>query len=108
VQRICHEMVNIANTALRRRMTPADLDYVLEAHVYRPQNGVTDVFWRQFREQPALKQAVREVLAGTAPTDKKALFALREHGFILPEKDYYRMRVPIFQTWVEKFGEAIT
>lgn len=108
VQRICHEMVNIANTALRRHMTPADLDHVLETHVYRPQNGVTDVFWRQFCEKPALKQAVREVLAGTAPTDKKALFALREHGFILPEKDLYRIRVPIFQTWVEKFGEAIT
>ena len=108
VQRICHEIVDIANTSHRSQMTAADLNQVLESHVYRPQNGVTDVFWRQFCENPALKQAVREIIAGTVPTDKKALFSLREHGFILPEKEFYRLRVPIFHTWIEQFGDFIT
>ena len=41
------------------------------------------------------------------PTDKKSLFKLQEHGFILKEKDHYQMRVPIFENWVKEFGEVV-
>ncbi len=107
VQRICLEMVNVANTTRRKHMTIDDLDQVLNSHIYRPQNGVTDVFWRQFCELPTLKQAVRDVMNGSIPADKKALFALKEHGFIVQEKDHYKMRVPVFHKWVEMFGDVI-
>ena len=33
VQRICHEMVNIANTRHRKKMTMKDLEEILEKHI---------------------------------------------------------------------------
>lgn len=34
-------------------------------------------------------------------------FKLREHGFIVKENDHYRMRVPIFDTWLKQYGDYI-
>jgi hypothetical protein len=107
VQRICYEMVAIANTQHRKQMTMADLDAILEKHIYRPQNGVTEVFWGQFCKSEALKTAVRQVIAAEPPTDKKALFRLTEHGFVVKEKDRYFMRVPIFEQWVKQLGDVV-
>ncbi|UCH93488.1 MAG: ATP-binding protein [Candidatus Aminicenantes bacterium] len=107
VQRICHEMVNIANTQHRKKMTTKDLEEILEKHIYRPQNGVTEVFWGQFCQAEAMKTTVRQIIDGKTAIDKKSLFKLSEHGFVVKEKDHYKMRVPIFEKWVKEFGEVI-
>jgi hypothetical protein len=107
VQRICHEMVNIANTQHRKKMTMKDLEEILEKHIYSPQNGVTEVFWGQFCQAETMKTTVQQIINGETPTDKKSLFRLQEHGFIVKEKDHYKMRVPIFENWVKEFGEVV-
>jgi hypothetical protein len=107
VQRICHEMVNTANTKHRKTMTMKDLDDIMGKHIYRPQNGVTEVFWGQFCHEENIKTTVRQVIAGETPTDKKSLFKLTEHGFVIQEKDHYKMRVSIFEEWITRFGEVI-
>jgi len=107
VQRICHEMVNIANTQHRKQMSASDLDQVLTSHIYRQQNGVAEVFWGQFCGEESMKITVRQIVDGEQPTDKKSLFKLLEHGFVLPEKDYYKMRAPIFTEWVKRFGDVM-
>lgn len=107
VQRICHEMVNIANTQHRKQMFASDLDQVLTSHIYRQQNGVVEVFWGQFCGEESMKTTVRQIIDGKQPTDKKSLFKLLEHGFVLPEKDYYKMRAPIFTEWVKRFGDVM-
>jgi hypothetical protein len=84
-----------------------DLDEILEKHIYRPKNGVTEVFWGQFCDEETLKTMVRQVIAGETPTDKKSLFKLTEHGFVIQEKDHYKMRVPIFEEWIKQFGEVV-
>ncbi|MCP5107464.1 MAG: ATP-binding protein [bacterium] len=107
VQRICHEMVNTANTQHRKTMTMTDLETILAKHIYRPQNGVVEVFWGQFCAGETRKTTVRQIIGGQSPTDKKALFALHEHGFIVKEADGYKMRVPIFKEWVKRFGDVV-
>ena len=107
VQRICREMVNIANTRHRKQMTAQDLDQVLASHIYRPQNGVVEVFWGQFCAEETMKTTVRQIIDGEQPPDKKSLFKLEEHGFIQPAGENYQMRVPIFAEWVKRFGDVV-
>ena len=107
VQRICLEMVNIANMQHRKTMTMKDLEQTLEKHIYQSQNGVSEVFWGQFCEKEAMKTTVRQIIEGQAPSDKQSLFALKEHGFIIKEEDRYKMRVPIFEEWVRQFGDVV-
>jgi AAA+ ATPase superfamily predicted ATPase len=107
LQKICYEMVNMANTNNRKKMTRADLEEILGNHIFVSQNGVTDVFWKQFCRQEAMKAAVRQIISGEEPTDKKSVFKLREHGFIVKENDHYRMRVPIFDMWLKQYGDYI-
>jgi predicted transcriptional regulator len=54
-----------------------------------------------------MKTTVRQIINGETPTDKKSLFSLTEHGFVIKEKDQYKMRVPIFEQWVIRFGEVV-
>lgn len=107
VQRICLEMVNIANMRHRKTMTMKDLEQTLENHIYQPMNGVTEIFWGQFCRGEAMKTTVRQIIDGQAPADKQSLFALKEHGFIIKEEDRYKMRVPIFAEWVRQFGDVV-
>jgi hypothetical protein len=106
-QRICQEMVNIANTRNRKTMTVQDLEEILEKNIYRPQNGVCEIFWNQFCQEEARKATVNQIINGETPTDKKSLFALHEHGFILKENERFEMRVPIFEEWVKRFGDVV-
>ncbi len=107
VQRICHEMVNIANTEHRKTMSMNDLETILKKHIYRQQNGVTEVFWGQFCREETKKTTVCQVIGGETPTDKKSLFTLREHGFIIKEGNRFRMRVPIFENWIKQFKDVM-
>ena len=107
VQKICYEMVTIANTGHRKTMTMADLDNILEKTIYRPQNGVTEVFWGQFCREETVKTTVRQVINGQQPTGKKALFKLTEHGFVIKRNGEYHMRVPIFEEWVKQLGDVV-
>jgi hypothetical protein len=106
IQKICYELVQIANRDGRRRLTFKDLDESLTTMIYIPVNGVTDIFWTQNCNQAIDKEIVWAVIEQRAmpPNARQRLRRLIEYGFILEEGNSYRMRVPIFETWVKRFG----
>ncbi len=106
VQKICLEMVNLANSNHRKSMTLEDLETILENHIYVPENGVTEVFWGQFCKSGNIKASVRQIIAGETPGDFRATFALTQHGFLIKDKNRLQLRVPIFETWVQRFGST--
>jgi hypothetical protein len=106
IQKICYELVQIANRDGRRHLTFADLDESLNTMIYISDNGVTDIFWSQNCDQAIDKEIVWAVIEQRSlpPNTRQRLRRLIEYGFILEEGNTYRMRVPIFETWVKKFG----
>ena len=104
LQKICQELVTIANTEGRSEIRQADFDRVLSQTILRMDNGVTDVFWGQFCALRGLQPAVQQIVKGEQPQDERALLQLREHGFVVEKEDQYAMRVPIFEAWVQKYG----
>lgn len=104
LQKICQEIVSIANTEGRRDITAEDFHRVLTKHILRPVNGVTDVFWGQFCELRGLKPAVRQLINGEKLTDQRALLQLEDHGFIVEKEGRWQMRVPIFEQWVRRYS----
>lgn len=106
-QKICREMVAIANTNNRKTLTMTDLQNVLAHHIYVADNPVCVTFWKQFCHDPAMRETVKQVIKHKQPGDAKQLFRLKQHGFVIEEKDSYRMRVPIFTEWVTRFGDMI-
>jgi len=106
IQKICYELVQIANRENRRRLTHADLEAALRTMIYIRDNGVTDIFWSQNCELPIDKDIVRAIVEGKPlpPQSRQRLRRLIEYGFIVEEGAAYRMRVPIFEEWVRRFG----
>ncbi|UCH93112.1 MAG: hypothetical protein JSV88_22885, partial [Candidatus Aminicenantes bacterium] len=97
-----------ANTRNRKQMTMGDLEHILKERIYVSQNGVTDVFWQQFCQAEIMKTTVLQIATGEMPGDKKSVFRLEQHGFLVKGKEgVYRMRVPIFEEWVKRFGELV-
>lgn len=107
VQRICYEMVHIANRGNLRWVTMEDLEKVLKEHIYVMENGVTEVFWLQFCLMPEMRTTVRQIIAGQPPTDLRAAFTLAQHGFTVKDVRGLRMRVPIFEEWIKEFGNVV-
>lgn len=106
IQKIGYELVQIANQSGRRHLTHTDLATALGTMVYIRDNGVTDIFWSQNCELPIDKAIVRAIVEGQPlpPKSRQRLRRLIEYGFIVEEGEGYRMRVPIFEEWVRRFG----
>lgn len=107
LQKICYEMVNIANTQNRRMITLNDLGEILNRYILIPQNGVNEIFWQQFCKEEKMKTTVRQIIDGREPVEKKSLFILLEHGFVVKHGQSFQMRVPIFEMWINRFGDYI-
>ncbi|MCB9329787.1 MAG: hypothetical protein H6574_01775 [Lewinellaceae bacterium] len=103
LQKLCQEIVANANKALKNDISRADYDTAVQNAVLRRDNGVIDVFWGQFCKQRDLKDAVRQILLGETPANKTQLLALEDHGFIVRDGDHWRMRVPLFTAWLERY-----
>lgn len=103
LQKLCQEIVANANKSLKKDITRKDYDLAVKNAVLRRDNGVTDVFWFQFCEQRGLKDAVRQILNGKTPADKKQLLMLEDHGFIVPEGKKWKLRVPLFEAWLKRY-----
>jgi len=105
LQHICFEMVNRANILQKRNMNNEDLQAVLELVLDR-QNMVMSNFWRQFCNG-TLKETVREIMQGIKPGHKADFLRLLDYGFITEDKEKsYKLRVPLFEQWIEKHGES--
>lgn len=106
IQKIGYELVQIANREGRRLLTHADVDAALRTMIYIQDNGVTDIFWSQNCELSIDKAIVCAIVEGQPlpPQSRQRLRRLLEYGFIEEQGEGYRMRVPIFEEWVRRFG----
>jgi hypothetical protein len=65
------------------------------------------VFWQQFCAHAACKATVRQIVQQQAPSDKKQLNRLREHGFVVQNPaGQWRLRVPLFEQWLKRFDRV--
>jgi len=108
LQKICREIVTIANKTGResRAIVEADYDEALRRSLLMPDDGVVNIFWRQFCENRGLKATVSDIIHGRPPADARALLVLEDHGFILRDgaaPSGWRMRVPLFEQWVRRY-----
>lgn len=104
-QQICSEMVNLANMTNHRNMTHDDLTQVLAEKTLFWENLTIQIFWTQFCS-PADRATVKQILAGTPPTDPVSRYRLELHGYIVKDGDGWKMRVPLFEEWLRKFIET--
>ena len=98
-------MVNLANMTNHRNMTHDDLTQVLAEKTLFWENLTIQIFWTQFCS-PADRATVKQILAGTPPTDPVSRYRLELHGYIVKDGDGWKMRVPLFEEWLRKFIET--
>ena len=112
LQRICEEMVHIANADRRTDMTASDLTQIISTKILQPDTTSPEIFWTQFcrpETDPHAQEVVLAIVKGTLSLEqvgihRKTLIRLETHKFIVREGDGFRMRVPLFEQWVERFG----
>jgi hypothetical protein len=108
LQKILYEIVTQANILQVRQIDMNMLEDAIKKKVLIQQNGVIDIFWGEFCKNRNLRGTVFQLLAGqTEGYDKKAIFQLEEHGFILRREDKFVFRVPLFEQWLRKFAEVV-
>jgi hypothetical protein len=105
LQHIGFEMVNRANTKMKKQMTADDLEAVLDEKVLDRDNAVMVTFWHHFCDD-SLKETVRQIMAGKTPSCKKDLLRLVDYGFVIKENNSLRLRVPLFEQWIKQHGES--
>jgi len=105
LQKICREIVTIANKEGRESRTIVEADYeeALRRVLLVPDDGVVNIFWQQFCENRGLKDCVRQILRGETPVDEKALLVLEDHRFIVRDKANIQIRVPLFELWLRRY-----
>jgi len=104
LQRICKELVDIANKEGRRDLTQADLDCVIDEKIIIKSTNEIAIFKTEFCKTDALKATVRAILKGEAVTDEESLSMLETHQYIVQDEEgKWKLRVPLFETWLRKF-----
>jgi hypothetical protein len=109
LQRLCKELVDIANRDGRRVMTMADLDEALARGIDR-ETAAMERFWNEFCAAPACRDCIDAILAGRDPDADPALISARmrlaEHGYIVADSGRWRLRVPLFEDWLRRYRVA--
>lgn len=105
LQLLCKKLVDIANRDQKADMTMADLDLAIKESIERETYPIL-VFWKQFCATPACRQTVEQILRGEPPTDVASRMRLEEHGFIVKQNGVWRLRVPLFESWLRQYKDA--
>ncbi|TVQ95170.1 MAG: ATP-binding protein [Chromatiaceae bacterium] len=109
LQRLCKELVDIANRDGRQAMTMADLDAALARGIDK-ETAPMERFWNDFCRAPACRDCIEALLAGQDPDADPALIRARlrlaEHGYILAADGRWQLRVPLFEDWLRRYRLA--
>jgi hypothetical protein len=105
LQRICKQIVDIANRDGRHAMTAADLDEALQRAIDQ-ETPAMERFWNEFCRSPACRNCIENILADQAPGDRVALKRLANNGYIIPDGENWRLRVPLFEQWLRDHRDA--
>lgn len=105
LQLLCRKLVDIANREGRGDLSLPDLDRALAEAIER-ETSVFAVFWNQFCRQRNCRETVERILSGEPPADTRALLQLQEHGYVVDQSGKWRMRVPLFESWLRRYKDA--
>lgn len=105
VQQVGNKIVSLANFENRKDFTLDDVKKVIQEIAEEKDNRPLQLFWTDFCGKFFdLKDTVFEILDGSPPSDPKKIFRLEDYGFIIKEENKYKIRVPIFETWLRKYA----
>ncbi len=102
---ICSELVSLANNVPKNPVGHEDLDLVLERSILQKEEQPFDVFWTEFchtqsRRDAVLAIARRETVDDTLHDVRR----LADYKYIIKTEEGWRMRVPLFEQWLLRFG----
>lgn len=105
VQLICYELVQFANAKNEKKLKLVDVKKIVNENIIIESNSVLNVFWKQFCASEDMKNVVRQVIQGEEVMDKEKLKKLIRHDFVVSDSaKKHKMRVPLFNSWIKKFG----
>ncbi|WP_133512143.1 AAA family ATPase [Candidatus Thiosymbion oneisti] len=105
LQRLCGQLVSIANKKGRQAMSMADLEEAVAVVLIRDTAPI-ERFWNEFCRAPACRACIEQILAGEIPADRPSLMRLEEHGYLVLDQGRPRLRVPLFEDWLRKYREG--
>ena len=106
LQMLCRYMVTIANTESRKNMTLEDLEQVITNKIVQPHIYALETFWTEFCENYQCHTTVEEILNQQPITNKRNLFKLKNYGYIIPDGDNWKFRVPLLEMWLREYREG--
>lgn len=106
LQGLCSHMVDLANQHERREMNQKDLGLATDKMIDLSTLAIT-IFWQEFCVTHQCQEVVRCIVAGEKVEKNKSLYILEEHGYIVAEKNGWKIRVPLFEMWLQKFMDRV-
>lgn len=103
---ICSDLVDYANAATKNPVGFNDLEKILREKTVLRDEQPFILFWDEFCVQPAMREAVLAIVK-RQPVDNELpeVRRLLEYRYIVQDEERRcRMRVPLFEEWVLKFG----
>lgn len=100
------DLVDYANAAAKNPVGYDDLEKILREKTVLRDEQPFSVFWVEFCEQPAMREAVLAIAKHLpVPPEQPEVRRLLEYGYIVPDAEIgFRMRVPLFEEWVLRYG----
>ncbi len=62
------------------------------------------MFWVEFCERQEMRETVIAIANGQPWPHRPSFERLKEHSYIVEKEGTWRLRVPLFETWVRRFG----
>jgi len=106
LQMLCRHMVKIANTQIRKDMTLTDLEQVITKKIVQRGTNAFSTFWTEFCSQNECQSTIHKLLDNQLLTDKKSLLKLEDYGYIIPDGESWKLRVPLLEMWLRRYREG--
>jgi hypothetical protein len=107
LQMVCRYMVAIANTESRKNMTLEDLEQVITDKIVQPDTYALKTFWTEFCDNYQCRPTVEQILNQQPITNKQNLFKLKNYGYIIPDGDNWKFRMPLLEMWLREYREGV-
>jgi len=106
LQMLCLYMVETANREIRKDMTLEDLEQVITDEIVQPDIYALKTFWTEFCVNYQCQPTVEQILNQQTITDKPSFFKLKNYGYIIPDGDNWKFRMPLLEMWLRECREG--
>ena len=103
---ICSDLVDYANLKRKNPVDFEDLEFIIRERTVMKGEMPFTVFWDEFCSSAAMREAVLAI-ANKKSVDKMSpeVRKLADYGYlVLTAQEEFRLRVPLFEDWVIKYG----